>query len=301
LDSLAKLENEMLEVYKKNLDVRIFLLNIDFTVLKSHDYFDQSEFIDFIKYKEEHRVFVQLQIISKIKMMIEDFAVLSMSFIGKCNFYEILTSKEDMGPKIGEFIQKLADVKYDMIFEIMSWIRVENLGDTKINSIDFDLMCKYIGAQAAILQQQLEKIADFSNYHHPAFKRFKHGGMPIFTNFRINSNFESISLVSKEKDFFNDLSLIPYHNSFFKMYMQFAYDLGDIILEMIENKQRCNTHNIAGVFPKTSYAGSSSVRDIIRRYNIRYPLLTTLVTSYEASRIEKLLETVPQFYTQAFS
>ena len=126
MSAIAQKENSILEVYKKNVDLRIFLLEVDFNVLLNEDFLDRMSMNFSNRSKEDLLVFVQLSIISKIMMMIEDFVVLSISYMEEKNFYDLLLSKntQNLGDTIGEFIDKLPKLDHHEIIKIMSWIDI---------------------------------------------------------------------------------------------------------------------------------------------------------------------------------
>lgn len=144
-----------------------------------------------------------------------------------------------------------------------------------------------------------ELISIFSQYHHPAFKRIKHGGIPIFPVFRYQyKQYNSLSLVSKGENFFYDLSLVPHHKSVFTRYNDLISQIKSILIEIIENKQRCNLYKISGVYPKLNpqVQPSEEMTNIIREHTKKYPLVLPASTPYDRLRVNELVSNISKFY-----
>jgi hypothetical protein len=121
LDDKTKLEYLLLRNYQENgLMGRGFLLRIPFVALKQIEE-DKWEFKIEQNGKPKFISFIQIDIISKIMMYIEDIAILSESLMSQQNFYDLVYGSEDLGKAIGSFFEKISAIADEEIYRIMSY------------------------------------------------------------------------------------------------------------------------------------------------------------------------------------
>lgn len=145
-------ENQILEIYKNNLDLRIFFLNTDFNLLNHRDVLNQSIADLSDRKMSDYDVFVQLSVIAKTMMLIEDFAVLSLSFKRNQNFYDLLQTEADLGETVGGFIRDLPDMSYPEILKIMGW--TDDNGNMFTKTEQLESIKKYIYDNVANVQNK---------------------------------------------------------------------------------------------------------------------------------------------------
>lgn len=121
LDDKTKLEYLLLRNYQENgLVGRGILLRIPFVALKQIEEdkwnfkIDQNE-------KPRFRSFIQIDIISKIMMYIEDVAILAESLMSQQNFYDLIYRSEDLGKVVGSFFEKISVISDGEIYKVMSY------------------------------------------------------------------------------------------------------------------------------------------------------------------------------------
>jgi hypothetical protein len=133
-DEKTELEYMMLRNYQENgLVGRRVLIQIPFVALEK---IEEDKWYTKVDENEKPKVrgIIQIDIISKIRMYMEDLAILSESFISQRNFYDLLDSV-NIGDMVGNFFRKrLPTISDEEICKIMSYGSSDqfNLYDMKI-------------------------------------------------------------------------------------------------------------------------------------------------------------------------
>jgi len=253
-------ENNLNEYYllknaQENVSARGFLLKVDFVSLEE---IEQGNW----KLKIPNTVIplvrncIQMDIISKIMMYIEDVVVLAESFINKKNFYDefLSPSSGDLGGAIKCFFRDIDKLSNDEILKIMSWTNIFS----GVSNIQFQqTVDKILNFNITNIRKFLEELRDFGESNHPVYKRFKHGGMPI-TPTTIKARalngplaaFDNYSVVSVGEDPLHDIQVVPFSNAILQRYQNLIDKIQVILLEMIKNRIACIRKDITGVFPK---------------------------------------------------
>jgi hypothetical protein len=176
LDEKTGLEYMLLRNYQENgLIGRGFLLRIPFVILKQIEE-DKWDFKIDQNEKPKFTSFIQIDIISKIMMYIEDLAILSESFMLQRNFYDLVYSSEDLGEVIGSFFEKINYISDEEIYKIMSYAAPSQIN---LDGESTKILNKHLKSIVNEIRRILREIGEFGTTHHPLFKRFKHAGMPI--------------------------------------------------------------------------------------------------------------------------
>jgi hypothetical protein len=178
IDEKTGLECLLLRNYQENgVCLRGFLLRIRFLALGQIEE-DKWPFELNENKKLKFKAFIQLDIISKIMMYIEDLAILSESFMSQQNFCDILNDNSiNIGDMIRCFFEKISYISDEGIYKIMSYAAPSQLSLDDKSTI---VLNKHLNSNVKELKRILKEIGDFGNTNHPLFKRFKHAGTPIF-------------------------------------------------------------------------------------------------------------------------
>lgn len=193
-------------------------------------------------------------------MYIEDLAVISESFLNDKRYYEILEETTDLGIRIGEFYKGIDDLSDEKLSKLLSYVPVNEIDmeDKQAKKIIQNIMLSNIKE----FKNTLKEIAMFSHTHHPLFKRFKHGGMPIISDAHLAdsntflSKFDSFNIVCFGKNPFQDVVIIPNSKEIMEKYKKLIAKLQDILKEMINGRIFCFQRRIAGRIAEDIYKHS---------------------------------------------
>ncbi len=246
----------LLKSARENLFARGFLLRVDFVALEQ---IESDTWFEKIPDNEKPvtRSYIQIDIISKIMMYVEDLVVLAKSFIAKKDFYSafLAPSANDLGKVIKGFFEGIENLTNEEILKIMNWIDMTsfifpNGLKRLVTRIQNDNIIK--------IRNILNELKEFGESNHPIYKRFKHGGMPVISpsvqgvpKIGPLASFDTFSIVSVGADPMEDIHIIPFSNAVLQNYKKLIERIQSILLEMIENRIKCLQRNIPCVFPKT--------------------------------------------------
>jgi hypothetical protein len=216
------------------------------------------------------RSLIQIDIVSKIMMYVEDLAILAESISLNRDFYELLIDENvDIGDKTGKFINKADSLTYEELLQIMSYLDIEQIGS---DDIWRELLKKHFDYHVEKVRRRLQEITSFSKANHLFYKRFNHAGMPIFSNllpktssFPSLDKFETFSVVAEGPNPFEDSIIIPYSKCVLKRYEEIVYELQTFLQEIPQNRIECLKRNISGLIPKGGQPGlfSSHERELM--------------------------------------
>jgi len=254
------LESEYLALrnYKENgLTGRGFLIRIMKAALEQ---IEAEKWIKAISEAEKPQIrsLIQIDIISKIMMLIEDLAILAESFRQGKNFYDFLVDeKADVGEMIGDFFASVESFSDKDIMTMLSYENPESLGiDEPSTSVLDDVIKSNVSETRRILKQ----IGVFGKTNHPVFKKYKHAGMPIVGGATQSAPtgllgiFLSFSMVSVGADPKRDILPIPYSKDVMKGYDLVIGGIQGILMDMTTNRMACIERGISKLVP-TEYYG----------------------------------------------
>jgi hypothetical protein len=280
----------LLRLYKEQgFMIRGFLLKYSFETIKNI----QSDNF-YIKFNDNEKLtamnIIQMDIVSKLIMYIEDLAIFAESFLRKKIYYDFLIDKNtDIGELTGRFVKKIiADRNGITDKEISAIMNFTDLEKTKIFEDCIDIARKYLQANINSIRQLLRNIGEFSYATHSIYQRFKHAGMPIFPavpfktiiqNQSLLNRFQTVNVASIGKDPFYDITLLPFSVELLDKYEKLAAEIQSIIEGMISNKIKCIERRMPGLFPenqlaenKLNHAELSIINDKISEYNKNYEI-----------------------------
>lgn len=299
LDEKTKVEYMLLRNYQENgKTLRGFLLKMPFLSLeqieddKWHFKFNENE-------KLKIKSFIQIDIISKIMMYIEDLAILSESFMSQRNFYDIINDNSiDIGEMIRRFFEKISYISDEGIYKIMSYAPSDKLGLDDGSTI----VNKYLNSNVKELRRILKEIGNFGITNHPLFKKFKHAGTPIFCGALNTSGFldgfDFSNLVPVGPNALMDVIPIPYSKHVLDGYHIIIHGLQKVLGDMVENRIICIQRNLNGLIPNQRYdltALSSEEATLLKQiinnfYELNPPKEITISESFNLTvKKEKIL------------
>lgn len=248
-------EYVLLTNYRENIYSRGFLLRVSFVSLEQ---IEKNSWYMQIPDDERPRVrsLMQMDIVSKIMMYVEDLAILAESIHLNRDFYELLMDKNvDIGRKTGEFIHAVHSFTYEKLSQIMSYADIDQIGSDEECK---GLLKKHFDYNVERVRRMLREIGSFSSKaNHSLYKRFKHAGMPIFSN-SVHippqsgplASFEVFNVISDGIDPVKDIVIIPYSQRVMKRYEEIINKLQTLLLELTENRLECLKRNIPGMIPR---------------------------------------------------
>jgi hypothetical protein len=255
LDEKTKVEYMLLRNYQENgILLRGFLLKMPFLTLEQIEE-DKWPFKFNENEKPKVKSFIQIDIISKIMMYIEDLAILSESFISQRNFYDIINDASiDIGEMIRCFFNKISDISDEGIYQIMSYAASNQLGLGNRSTI---VVNKHLNSNVKELKRILNEIGNFGITNHPLFKKFKHAGTHIFCGTLNTSGFlegfDFSNLVPVGPNAIMDIIPIPYSKQVLDGYHIIIHGLQKVLGDMVENRIVCIQRNLNGLIPKQRY------------------------------------------------
>jgi hypothetical protein len=251
-----KLQREylLLRLYNDNISARGFLLRVPFIAL---DQIEKDTWFMRINDKEKPRVrsLIQIDIISKIQMYIEDLAILAESFLRRTDFYNLLSdSNVDIGNLKACFVKKIESLTNEQISQIMTYTNPDKITSDDAVSRIFK---KHFDYHIEKVQKKLIEIGSFGDANHRIYERFKHAGMVIFSNSVPTSpsgplgGFETISIVADGPDPFHDITFIPYSQGVLSRYEKIIIIIQELLQDMIRNRMASILRNIEGIIPES--------------------------------------------------
>jgi len=204
---------------------------------------------------------IQIDIISKIMMFIEDLIVIlesMVSFNGR--YYDILDRKEtdgsDLGDKITRFMNGIDKFSEEDFRNMLSYVDIKDLP----NYQGKDIVEKIIKMNIQRVLVLLKHIKDFRRTHNQVFRRYKHAGFAFRTNVEANlyvdnKSYDSFFMVYHEQE--NPLSNplpIPLSSEVLESYKCLISSLETLIYDVIEGKKACIERRIYKIPPLFRYS-----------------------------------------------
>jgi hypothetical protein len=259
MSSEESIESEYLVLrnYKENgIAGRGFLIRILETALQQ---IENDTWIKTIPNNEKPQVrsLVQIDILSKIMMLIEDLAILAESFRQGRNFYDFLHDKTvDIGEMIETFFKSIDSMSKEELMIMLSYESPEKLG---LNEQSYSILNRVVDSNLAEVRRILKEIGSFGKTNHPAFKRYKHAGFPIIVGSLPTSpteelaNFDSFSMVAVGKDPRKDVLPIPYSEDVLKGYWIVIDGIQKLLIDLTTNRMACIERKIPKLIPIEIY------------------------------------------------
>ena len=215
----------------------------------------------------------QMDVISGIMLYIEDLVVLSESFRRKILYHKLLDPSDknqaDVGRMIEEFFKSVSSFSAEDLGRILGY---ENLDRLDLGSKEKALVGKIMQKNIAELRRIFVQIGEFGSTHHPAFRRFKHGGAPLVPGAVVRrgggifSRFDSHTPVLEGTDPFRDIILIPLSKDVLEGYSIIISGIQTCLDDLVKNHIICIERSLKGMIPTSSYSKDLLSKEEIKLY-----------------------------------
>jgi hypothetical protein len=227
---------------------------------------------------------IQVDIISKIMMYIEDLVIL-MEGLRVCNgnYYKLLDMKAeediDLGSRISRFFETQDKFTFDEWRKILSYINPKELSSkdpivTRLIELNIEAFKEFIGY-----------IKLFNKTHRQIFRRYKHAGFPFVPGYKSQQPypfttriFDSYTMVFTGPNPLVDLIPLPYSHDILESYRISLPTLQTRIMDIVQNKIQCIKKRVRGIIPTKAYAAhlltedeQSRIVSEISKFDVEYP------------------------------
>ena len=228
---------------------RGMLLKMDFDALEkiqSNTWFYKFEGDNVDEQTTMVKSIIQLEIIAKIMIYVEDLAIIAESLLKGVNYYTLLDKKEtpkgvqDVGDIVQKLFEKMKHLSKNDFAKIMSF------GDPKDyaeNDEEKQLLEEALKFEKNEFLKLFKKIKDFADEHHAVFRRYKHAGFPMVPGLRFTGSlpgylkfFTSTSLVFVNEDPFYNPKVLPFSDKVIEMYRNIIGGIQAVLEDIIHNK-----------------------------------------------------------------
>lgn len=277
LNSKITQEYFLLRNYKEYaFTARSMLLRMDFEAIER---IDKSDWIvpfdkpDSEEAKKMIKSTIQLEIISKIMLFIEDLAIISESLRRGISYYDLLPQssepREDIGKIIDQFFTKIDSISNEEIRKILSYSNPEAY------ALDYDsitLLKRAAEEDVKEFRRVLKQIGDFGKQHHPIFRRYKHAGFPFNPSVPMRQElpdfmkkFDSLSVTYINADPFDNPKIIPYSKTALEGYFILILGIQRLLTEIVNNRISSIERQIEGIPPLASFTAPFFKIDEMKR------------------------------------
>lgn len=246
------LEYFLLRNYKvMSLITRGILLRADLEAIEKiqkNEWFVKFEEAELEKSKRMTIGMVQADIIAKMMMYVEDFAIISEGLLRETSYYELLDQKinpntkeeEDIGKIIKSFFEKIDNLSENDLQKILSYGEPE---DYTKDLTELELLKKSLAKELEEFKRVVQLISNFGKEHHPYFRRYKHAGFPFNPGLPIiqplpdyAKQFDFISIVYVNKNPFEEPKIIPYSDKVKESYHIIIHGLQQRLQDLVTNR-----------------------------------------------------------------
>lgn len=260
-DNIENLKIYYLKEYREHgLPARIslvkFFLDQNFASLKTYDFSEEGE-KKFDLTSRQKLSLLQIGAISHMMMLVEDMAAMFTAFKqNDWDYYKYLDSKEeDLGKVVGKFYNNIDNLTYEEIKNIQGYINPGELSEFTESDRDFlrSIMQKNIETTRYFLQ----KVRRFWAGHIRVFRRYKHGGFPIFLGQKIpeddpyfGKKFDFVSMATTSKESLSDeVTLIPFSQKALQSYLTLLEEISIMFYFVLERNSLKIERKLSGVIP----------------------------------------------------
>jgi|GEM_PF-2912177 len=211
---------------------------------------------------------IQVDIISKIMMYIEDLIILLDSHISsEGDYYRLLDRRDssdmDLGDRIKKFMTRLDSqtecFSYDEYRRMLSYA-----DPTAVSPTDFERRAleKRIQQNVDALKSFLLQIRKFGKAHGQIFRRYKHAGLamrPGLTSEKYpntDEKFDSVVMVFVGKNPLKDVVPLPYSSAVIRAYSCIIATIQQFLCDIVENAISCIERDVDGIIPIERYGAT---------------------------------------------
>jgi hypothetical protein len=233
----------------------------------------------------KRRGIIQIDIIAKIMMYVEDFIIIleaNRRFDG--NYYLMLDEKKpDLGGRVTEFLGSMDTLGTEDYRKMLCYGKPGSFGLDDFKTLT---LRKLIDWNTKELKEFLEQIRRFRNTHAQIFRRYKHAGLPIRTGLLslggrypyTSKLFDSDAMVFAGEQPMNNVIILPYSEDVIRGYRYLVNGVQNFISEAVENKIISIERKIDGNIPLYNYSRNflsdrehNALQEAYEILNKRYP------------------------------
>lgn len=211
---------------------------------------------DFGLNRTEKLSLLQCASIGYLMMIVEDIALLCISFLNNnSEYYQYLDRKgeEDLGKIISEFYSNFESLTNDDVRKILSII---NPNEYVASIEEKNTMITSLQKNITLMKYFIGKTSVFYESHIGIFRRFKHAGFPIWfgkeipKDHDIHVDFESVTYAfTSRKKIEEMLTALPFSKKAIESYLIFLSDIYQVIYTIINSRLIMLERKIGGVLP----------------------------------------------------
>lgn len=211
------------------------------------------------------RSMIQVDIISKIMIYVEDLIIIIDSMMEpNKNYYHLLDEHDpDVGTRVTTFLDNLSKLSDDEMRTILCYTYPDN---SAFDSNETELVNRIIQENIQQFKQNLELLSRFRNAHTQMFRRYKHAGLPIVFGVPLqpplSDKFEFCTVVSVDRDPLRDIFPVPYFDDVAQRYKELIKILEELITIVIKNRLESIKRKTTGIIPDAPNHLSSTEKNI---------------------------------------
>lgn len=204
---------------------------------------------------------LQIDIISKIMMYIEDLIILLEGIREyNINYYKLLDKRNEDDVELGQRIRQFFNNKENFTFEnwrtMLSYVKPE-----EINSNHRPIITKLINLNIEGFKEFLNDIEIFRQSHIGVFRRYKHAGFPFKPGYVsqqpypfTSTMFESYSMILTGANPLVDIIPLPFSKDVIESYRILLPSLQGKIMDIVQSRIQCIRRRVEGIIPSKLYA-----------------------------------------------
>jgi hypothetical protein len=210
--------------------------------------------------RSNFQAFIQIDIISKIMMYIEDFVILLEGIrTNEGNYYELLGETEESKKKynVGKILKHLFDnlhtISSDELRKGLSYINPDHVN---LDLADRSILDRWINANTYGFRSVIGLVDKFGKTHHPVYRLYKHAGFPFYPGYTspepypyTSTIFDWYSMVFRGENPLAKSIPIPYSSQVIISYKRLISVLTTLIEHVVRNKIECINRRVQGIIP----------------------------------------------------
>lgn len=290
-------DNDELETYfllknysDHNLYLRGILLNMMYSDLEAINDGTYQLSGKKINYSEQQlkmvRALIQVDIIARIMMYIEDYVILLLANLSaEGNYYKLLDKHAKDDPDLGQRIQKFME-QLDSptgAFTSEDYVKMLNYIDPALLDLtdqEREELKKRIAQNIVGVKSVLLLLRSFGRDHSQIFRRYKHAGFAVtfdvINKHPYTDTFDSHAMVLEGASPLHDVKSLPYSAKVLKAYSAIIRTLQEFISDAVRNKISGLERSSPGIVPFEIYTAEGMdeqlMSDILNKFWVKYPL-----------------------------
>ncbi|QLH10270.1 hypothetical protein [Nitrosarchaeum sp. AC2] len=234
----------------------IDMVNNDSVFLKIKGKIEKHHFQG--KDKQKILCLLHIDLVSKLLLFIEDYAIFAESFRQKRSFYSIVSSnnkEDDVGLLIKKFLENAPNFSFEEIQQILSYASSDVL---ELSEKEKEVVDKIQHGNIEDMRRVFKDMHEFGKSHHLIFKRFKHAGFPVFLGLESEKStrfkdYETFFAVMGGKSITSDVHYFPLSNKIREIIELMINSIQILLQDIITNKIASMERESPGIFPTVSH------------------------------------------------